>query len=163
ICLKCLAKEPPRRYSSAEALADDLERWLAGEPIRARRSSPAERAWKWARRRPALAVLVVTSALLALGGLTGVLSQWLRAEWALEAEKEQEQAKDAALQHKEAALKAEERERRAKEAALEEKTKQFLRSEDHLHALRMVVAGREWQDSHVVHVEQILRDCRPEL
>jgi serine/threonine-protein kinase len=65
ICLKCLEKQPGRRYASAAALADDLERWQAGLPIQARRSGPVERVWKWARRRPAAAALVV----LLLGGL----------------------------------------------------------------------------------------------
>jgi serine/threonine protein kinase len=51
ICLKCLEKDPPRRYSSAEAFGQDLERWLAGEPIQARRVSGPERVFKWARRR----------------------------------------------------------------------------------------------------------------
>jgi formylglycine-generating enzyme required for sulfatase activity len=60
ICMKCLRKAPRERYATAEALADDLRRFLNREPIRARRVSPAERAWKWARRNPALASLVVT-------------------------------------------------------------------------------------------------------
>jgi tetratricopeptide (TPR) repeat protein/tRNA A-37 threonylcarbamoyl transferase component Bud32 len=60
ICLKCLEKDPQRRYGSAEALADDLEHWLRHEPILARRLSVTERLWKVARRRPALAALVVT-------------------------------------------------------------------------------------------------------
>src|SRR5262249_47671071 len=70
---KCLEKELPRRYASAAALADDLERWLAGEPIHARPVGPWEKLRKWARRRPAAAALVVLStiglvSLLALGG-----------------------------------------------------------------------------------------------
>jgi tetratricopeptide (TPR) repeat protein len=58
ICLACLKKKPTERYVSAAALADDLEHWLAGEPIRARRASSGERLWKWARRRPGMAALV---------------------------------------------------------------------------------------------------------
>jgi WD40 repeat protein/tRNA A-37 threonylcarbamoyl transferase component Bud32 len=63
ICLKCLQKEPARRYPSAQALAEDLERWLGGEPIHARPSSTWEQAIKWARRRPAVAALIFVSAL----------------------------------------------------------------------------------------------------
>src|SRR5205085_12613748 len=71
ICLQCLRKEPARRYASALALAEDVRRWLDGEPIRARAVSAWSRCVKWARRRPAAAALLaVTSlaALLLLGG-----------------------------------------------------------------------------------------------
>ena len=64
ICPKCLEKEPARRYAGAEALAEDLERWLDGRPILAQRAGPIRRAAKWSRRRPATALL---SAALALG------------------------------------------------------------------------------------------------
>lgn len=63
ICLKCLEKRPEKRYASAGALAEDLTRFLAGEPIRARPSGPVERLVKWARRKPALATLISVSAL----------------------------------------------------------------------------------------------------
>jgi WD40 repeat protein len=67
ICLKCLQKEPERRYASAAELADDLERWLAGKPIRARPVSLLERLASWARRKPELA-----SALAALCAILAV-------------------------------------------------------------------------------------------
>ena len=57
ICLKCLAKEPVRRYPTCQHLADELERWLRGDPISARPISIPERSWRWAKRRPAIAVL----------------------------------------------------------------------------------------------------------
>src|SRR5205823_9497475 len=68
ICLKCLEKEPSRRYGSAEAFADDLDRWLRSEPIAARSVSNYERVKKWVRRRPAIAALGTLSliSLLAL-------------------------------------------------------------------------------------------------
>src|SRR5207244_1982460 len=55
ICLKCLEKEPRRRYADASALAEDLRCFRVGEPIRARPVRAWERALKWARRRPAVA------------------------------------------------------------------------------------------------------------
>jgi tetratricopeptide (TPR) repeat protein/tRNA A-37 threonylcarbamoyl transferase component Bud32 len=63
ICLMCLHKEPVRRYASAATLADDLCRFLAGEPIQARPIRAWERGVKWARRRPLAAALVAVSAL----------------------------------------------------------------------------------------------------
>jgi len=67
ICLKCLSKEPAGRYASAELLASDLERWLEGRPILARRASSLERLWRWSRRQPAAATVVVLLFLIALG------------------------------------------------------------------------------------------------
>jgi len=61
ICLKCLEKDPQRRYSSALALAEDLERWLRHEPIRARRTGVLARGTKWLQRNPTLAAVVTLS------------------------------------------------------------------------------------------------------
>lgn len=69
ICLRCLEKEPARRYGSALAVSEDLERWLRGEPIQARPISSFERLAKWVRRRPAIASL---SGLALMAGLAAV-------------------------------------------------------------------------------------------
>jgi serine/threonine-protein kinase len=66
ICARCLERDPKARYQSAAALAEDLERWLEGRPIVARRVSPPVRAWRWSRRNPILAGAFGATLLLAL-------------------------------------------------------------------------------------------------
>ena len=84
ICLKCLYKEPHRRYASAAALADDLRRFERGEPIKARPVGSVERAVRWARRRPALAGALASGVLLASALVVTVL-WWHGQRTALEA------------------------------------------------------------------------------
>lgn len=71
MCFKCLAKDPEARYRSAQALAEEIDRWLAGIPILARRASAAERLWKWLRRHPLLTAvsLTLTVAAVVIGWL----------------------------------------------------------------------------------------------
>jgi WD40 repeat protein/tRNA A-37 threonylcarbamoyl transferase component Bud32 len=96
ICLKCLGKEPRRRYPSALALAEDLKRWRAGEPVQARPSPSWERAAKWVRRRPVVALLLV-SLLTVLGLAVGFVWRTAEREWALQYARE----KDTEARHKE--------------------------------------------------------------
>jgi WD40 repeat protein/tRNA A-37 threonylcarbamoyl transferase component Bud32 len=135
ICLKCLSKEPQRRYASAAALAEDLKRFLAGEPIRARAVGPGKRLLLWARRRPTLAAVhVLLLLVVTLGGLGGgALWLWQRAEDA------KQQAEDAL---------------RAKAAAQETLDQVlYLRNVD--------LAYREWQESGLTLAEQLLAGCPP--
>jgi WD40 repeat protein len=80
ICLKCLEKDPERRYRSADALASDLECWLRSEPIAAKPLTASGRIYKWTRRRPAIAGLSTATALALILGLAGIAWQWRKAE-----------------------------------------------------------------------------------
>jgi WD40 repeat protein len=83
ICLKCLYKEPGRRYATAASLAEDLRRFQAGEPITARPVGTLERTWRWCRRNPRWAAMLATVAALLL--LTATVALGLSA-WAWRAE-----------------------------------------------------------------------------
>ena len=76
LCLKCLQKDPARRYTTAEAFASDLRRYLDGKPVLARRTPAWEKAWKWAKREPRIAALSAALVLALVGGLTLVTVQW---------------------------------------------------------------------------------------
>jgi WD40 repeat protein len=113
IALKCLAKDPARRYGSARELEEDLARWRDHKPIRARPAGLGEQLVKWCRRRPAVAASLGVAAVVitvALVGISLALAEAIRANG----------VKDAALLEKEVALKKERNALQDKEAALQE-------------------------------------------
>lgn len=114
ICLKCLHKDPRRRYVAAQDLADDLRQFLAGEPIRARPTGRAELAWRWCRRKPALATTAGVAAAALLSGIGLAVALAVTQTRAARALEEKQQQTAAALER---ALDAAEKERQARAIA----------------------------------------------
>ena len=165
ICLKCLEKEPGRRYASAAALAADLRRFLTGEPIAARPVTRLERLAKWARRKPTLAA-AYTLGLLAvlLGGLGGTaVWQWRAAEGARDAAKsaqaEAERPRDRADDARSEADKARVAEKNAR-AEAERQREKFERFD---YGRTIQVAHQEWRDNNVPATLALLDSTRADL
>jgi WD40 repeat protein/tRNA A-37 threonylcarbamoyl transferase component Bud32 len=137
ICQKAMAKLPNQRYASAGELADDLHRYLKGEPIRARPVRPWERAWRWARRRPAVAGLLGTLLAVIAGSLAALTTLWLRAE---------ERRAQADLARGE--------EQKAKVAAQTNLEEARL----NLYVSNVQLAHRAWQEGDVLRVRELLDD-----
>ena len=97
VCLRCLEKDPRRRYPNAAELAADLRRFLTGEPVKARRVGALGKTWKWARRRPLVAGLLVVVAALTVGGAAAITVLWRQTEAARERTVAELAAKQAAL------------------------------------------------------------------
>ena len=97
IALKCLEKEPAKRYSSAAALAEELDRFTQGEPILARPVSAPERLWRWSRRKPALASALAGLCVVIVLGLAGIVTQWRRAEAHARRESQQRERAESAV------------------------------------------------------------------
>jgi WD40 repeat protein len=138
ICLKCLEKDPTRRYGSAEALAEDLERWLAGEPIQARPATAWERVRKWARRKPAAAALVAVSGLAGVVVLTALLVSYIMVH-------------DALGQAKAEKARTEQEKARTQEALDGVSRANYYKD---IHA-----AQQAWSGNNVAQAEDILKGC----
>jgi WD40 repeat protein len=134
LCMKCLEKLPGKRYASADALAQDLGRYLRGEPIEARPAGGIERFWKAVRRRPAISTLIALVVLVALAGFAGVCWQWSEAVGA-----------------------------RQKAISLaKEETAQRQRAEFHLYRSRVAQAGLLWEADDVARARALLAECVPQ-
>jgi WD40 repeat protein/tetratricopeptide (TPR) repeat protein len=163
ICLKCLEKAPRRRYASAADLADDLRRFSAGEPVRARPVGALGRALKWARRRPAAAALVGVSVAAALGlALASALFTW---RLSLERDRAEEERQNAFRQEEIARgerdrARAESARARQEEA---EARRQLRRAETARYLGQALLAERDLRDLNVGHAEATLDGCRADL
>jgi WD40 repeat protein len=138
ICLKCLEKVAGKRYASALALAEDLQAFSTGRPIVARPISVLARGVKWAKRRPAVAVLLAALGFVAAVGVAAIVVLWQRAELA------QLDARALAVAEGEARGQAQE--------ALE-------RAERTLYFASMNLSERAWQDHRLEDMEQSLTQC----
>jgi WD40 repeat protein len=168
ICLKCLRKEPEKRYASAQALAEDLRRFQAGEPIVARPVGRLERVTKWARRRPAAAALASVGIVTVLVLVGLLVSLGYSMEMATAYQREQELRTDA--EHsREDALNSRERlkgEKEKTEAALEAEQQARTREavaqdllEQAFYLRRVASAYSEWRDNQVEGARALLADC----
>jgi WD40 repeat protein len=164
VCLKCLEKEPQRRYRSAEALAEDLERWRAGEPVQARPSTPVERVAKWARRRPAAAGLAAVSTIAVIGLLVLAGFLWRNAAMRGAAVQDLTQA------YRELDTARTERQQAQAQAAgyqrfAEQKRAEVAALTDTARAIRydadIQLAAAAWESEDVQHLVGILERLRP--
>jgi serine/threonine protein kinase len=135
ICLKCLQKDPRKRYITAEALADDLRRFQEDRPVAARPVGQVERLWRWCRRRPTVATLLASLVCMFVAGFAGVFWQWRAAVAATEAKELQRQQAEAAREW----------------------------AERLVYASQLTLAQREWQDNEVGHARELLDACRSAL
>jgi WD40 repeat protein/serine/threonine protein kinase len=177
ICLKCLQKEPAKRYASAAAFGKDVRRYLDGKPVLARPTRLWERGLKWAARRPALAALLVVSVLAVvglLGGGYGLLSggPWRNTQLdaalqdaARQRDEVQKARTDALGQRNEAYQARAEAARQRDEAdrARAEAARQRATARRHGYAAQLLLVQREWDDAHVGRVVEHLAAQPPKL
>jgi WD40 repeat protein/predicted Ser/Thr protein kinase len=156
VALKCLEKEPGKRYESAATLADELGRWLRGEPITARPAGTAERAAKWVRRNPAVAALsAAVLATLVAGSVTSTVFGLRSADEAREAREARKLADDRADDLAEAVERVTREEAKATRALAREVRAGYV--------ARVGRAYADWQANDAARARRALADCPPEF
>jgi WD40 repeat protein len=161
ICLKCLQKDPAKRYATAQELAADLERFREGKPIHARPVGLAERTWMWARRHPLTAGLVLALLAVSLLGFAGVSGALV---FALAKWKEAESQRDLASRQTEEAEEArgqEAAQRKLAEEARRQEEEQRKRAETTTAFTRVARAQSEWRLSNLTVSSRLLAECEP--
>jgi WD40 repeat protein/serine/threonine protein kinase len=163
ICLKCLEKEPVRRYASAGDLADDLERFLRKEPVHARPVSMWGRAARWARRHPAAAALALVSllALTAAGVGTAALFYNARLASANTDLESAMQRADGLKSEAESARDEEMVQRRKAEGLQAQAVKERASAERRYYFADMGLAQWAWEDLRTEQMRQLLEAHRP--
>jgi hypothetical protein len=163
VCLKCLEKEPRRRYATAAELADDLSRFLRGEPVQARRVRAWERGLKWARRRPALAGLAVVGLVALVSVVAGGL--WFaRAREMERLAQEKEDLRGIAERERDEANRQRElagEQQRIAERERDKANRQRALVRRALYFSRINMADRAWHDNEMGRMEQLLEGLRP--
>jgi WD40 repeat protein/serine/threonine protein kinase len=150
ICLKALAKEPSHRYQTAGDFAADLRRFLAGQPIRARRVGPLERLWRWGRRNPAPAAAGV----LAVVAFAAVVALGVGSVFAVQLSAEQQQTQAALQTAEEQGTEA------ARQRARAEHQEKLVRH--YLYAAHMTLAQRAWESDEPGLMRELLEQHRPQ-
>ena len=162
ICLKCLEKDPARRFATAADLCQELNRFVRGTPVLTPATTHAERAWRWCQHKPLIAGLFAAVALSLLFGTVissyFAVREYRAAKAADKSAKEEKRQADIAKQRADELTKANIKEREATDAA----KRQTKLAQRNLYVARIRLAANHWDKNDLGAMNQALESCRPE-